>query len=111
MNTIHSYERARERAGMNEEQAARFIRRAFERGKSAEDMPRKEREYMLKKESTANCRTVFYNDYFFIFSQDGNCITLYESPAWFCKKSHFEGKEKIRNAKKYLRYSAEPAVA
>lgn len=111
MNTVHSIERARERAGMNEDQAARFIRKASERGKSAEEMPKKEREYMERKESAANCKTIYYNNYFFIFSRDGVCITLYESPAWFCKKNHYSGKEKIRDIKKYIRFNADAEVA
>ena len=111
MNSRHSIERAKERAGLNSEQAARFIRKAGERGRSAEEMPRREREYMEKKETAANCRTIYYNNYFFIFSPGGTCITLYEAPAWFGKKSHYEGKEKIRNVKKYVRYSTDQEVA
>ena len=111
MNTLHSYERAKERAGMNKAQAVRFTNLAYERGKTADMMPRREREYMEKKESVAGCRTIYYNDYFFIFSPDGICITLYESPAWFCKKNHYDGKEKIRDVKKYMRYNVAMEVA
>ncbi len=111
MNSVHSYERAKERAGMNTAQADRFMRHAYERGKTSEMMPRREREYMEKKEILGDCRTIFYNDFFFIFNMDGVCITLYESPAWFGKKNHYAGKEKIRNVKKYIRFNAEQEVA
>ncbi len=111
MNSKHSIERAKERAGLNEEQAARFIRKASERGKGAEEMPKKERQYMEQKETASNCRTIYYNNYFFIFSLEGTCITLYEAPVWFGKKSHYDGKEKIRDIKKYMRYSAAQEVA
>ena len=111
MTSKHSIERARERAGLTEEQAARFIRKASERGRTAEEMPRREREYMERAETVTNSRAFFYNGYFFIFSLDGVCKTLYETPAWFGRKSHYDGKEKIRNIKKYIRFNADAEVA
>ncbi len=110
MNSKHSIERSRERFGLNEDRANRFIAKALERGKTSGEMPKKERAYMEAREAARGCKTVFYNGAFFIFGLNDVCITVFEAPAWFCRKQYFDGKERIRDAKKYQRYSLPDAA-
>lgn len=104
MATVHSLERAKERAGINEKKAYKMIDRALERGKRAEDFSSWERDY-LREEGKGNATAIAYNNYCFIVSEDGFCLTVYPLPTWFGKKKHFKGKERIRNMKAYSRYS------
>ena len=100
--SYHSIERAKERIGYNKKSAEKQIDRAISRGKTAEEYTSWEREYLLGecgKETTA----IAYNNFCYIISNTGICITLYPLPSWFGKKKHFNGKEKIRNMKSYAR--------
>lgn len=101
--SVHSIVRAKERASWNEKQAEKNIARALARGKSAEDFTSWEREY-LEGESRGNCTAVAYNNFCYIVNENGFCLTLYPLPIWFGKKKQFDGKERIRNAKKYAKY-------
>ena len=49
MATIHSIDRAKERAGLNERRAYKMIDLALERGKTAEDFTSWERDYLLNE--------------------------------------------------------------
>ena len=100
--TLHSIERAKERMGYNEKNAHRQINRALERGKRAEDFSSWERNY-LESECGETTVAIAYNGFCYIVSDTGLCLTMYELPAWFGKKKHFDGKEKIRNMKAYSR--------
>ena len=105
MNTMHSIIRANERAGMNCSEAIRFTDHAIRSGKRAEDFPSKERKYLESKETDPACKAIFYNGYIFIMKGENTCITLYLAPSWFLKKRYYDGKTRVRDAKKYLRYS------
>lgn len=105
MNTIHSILRANERAGMKYSEAVRFTDLAIRNGLRPEDLPRKERKYMESRETDAGCKTILYNGYIFIMRDEDICITMYAAPSWFLKKRHYDGKTRVRNAKKYLRYA------
>lgn len=100
--TIHSIERAKERANLNEKKAIRNIAKALERGKKASDFSSWERSY-LEDESTEVSTAIAYNGFCYIIGEYGQCITLYALPSWFGNKKHFVGKEKIRNYKKYCK--------
>lgn len=110
MNTNHSFVRAKERAGWNEQQTVRYTGLAIERGSVAEELPKKEREYLSLKDVNG-CKSVYYNNYIYIFTRNGTLVTIYEAPHWFGKKAIYSGKERIRDVKKYARYSAACGVA
>ena len=103
MITNHALQRTQERTGFNPETSKRFITNAIQRGKSAESLNSREREYL--SQPIADRRAMVYNSYCFIVSKDDVCITVFGAPKWFGKKAQFHGKERIRDAKKYLRYS------
>lgn len=98
--TYHSIDRAKERAGLNERKATKMIELALERGKSANYFSSMEKSY-LESEGYDGCTAIAYNNFCYIVNENGICVTLYPLPAWFGKKKRFDGKEKIRNPKKY----------
>lgn len=100
--TKHGKERAKERKGVkNQCSMERCIRLALERGKGAEDFKAREKNYLINKQ---NVKAVVYDGFCFLFGVDNTFITLYPLPTWFANKKQYDGKEKIRNAKKYYRY-------
>ena len=98
--TCHSIDRAKERAGLNERKATKMIEQALKRGKSANEFNSMEKSY-LEKQGQGNCTAIAYNNFCYIVNENGFCVTLYPLPVWFGKKKRFDGKEKIRNPKKY----------
>ena len=104
MTTYHGIQRTKERTGFNMKTSERFIENAIERGKEAEFFPTRERDYLLQKEEQEGCKALVYNTYCFIIGTDNNCITMYSVPGWFGKKKHHDGKRKIKDIKKYIRY-------
>jgi len=104
--TIHSLDRAKERIGCNEKAADKQFRLAIERGKTYEDFTSWEQKY-LAKEAYDGCVAVAYNGYCYIVNELGFCVTVYQLPAWFGKKKHFNGKERIRNMKSYARNNSD----
>ena len=100
--SIHSLERAKERAGLNEKKAEKRIQIALERGRTAETFTSKERDF-LERESSDFCVAIAYANFCYIVNENGFCVTMYPLPKWFGKKKHFDGKEKIRNVKAYAR--------
>ena len=97
MCTYHSIQRANERTRYNGNAAVRFVEKGIERGKTAEDFKQDERQYLA---------SVPYNGFCLIISEDGVCVTLYPLPEWFGKKRHYDGKVRIRNAKRYASCTA-----
>ena len=106
MLTNHSLERTQERAGYNARTSARLISNALERGKEADNFGLREREYLLTKTAHGR-RAVIYNSFCFIFAADNYCITMHSLPKWF-GKTLYDGKHKIRNARKYMRHNNVP---
>ena len=101
--TLHAMEKSKERLNLkNQRSAIKNIKLAIERGKRAEDFTSWERNYLFNK-STDDIYAVAYNDFCYIVSDEGCCITLFPLPAWFGKKKHFDGKERIRDYKKYCK--------
>ena len=98
--TKHSVEKVKERLGINKKYAEKRIADALKRGKTANDFSAWEREF-LEQEGKGGCRAIAYNGYCYIVSPRETCVTLYPLPSWFGHKKHFDGKEKIRNIKKY----------
>ena len=103
MTTFHALQRTRERTGFNAKTSQRFIASAIKRGKSAETFTAKERAYLQRQEARQGCWTVVYDGYCFIIGNDGYCVTMYRLPQWF-GKIQYDGKQKIRDAKKYMRF-------
>lgn len=101
-STVHCLDRAKERAGFNERKAEKMIELALKRGKRAQDFSSWEHDYLCA-EACDECIAVAYNGYCYIINPEGFCITLYPLPAWFGKKKHFNGKERIRDYKKYCK--------
>ncbi len=110
MCTKHSVVRANERTPYNGKAAVRFIENGIARGKTAEEFKQKEREY-LKNCAYNNCVAKAYNGFCLIISSDGDCVTLFRLPDWFGKKRYYNGKNQIRNIKKYSSYSADQMCA
>ena len=101
--TLHSIDRAMERCSLkNQRSAEKNINRALHNGKRAEDYTSWERSF-LSKEAYDNCVALAYNGFCYIINEYGACVTVYSLPAWFGKKKHFDGKERIRNYKKYCK--------
>ena len=100
--TQHYIDRAKERQALNERRAERAAELAWSRGKAVDDMPSREGNFMRTKQGEG-IKVIFYNDFLYIFTEESKCITMYEAPGWFGRKRHFDGKEKIRNVKKYMR--------
>lgn len=101
LTTMHSIKRTKERRNIkNKHSATRKIENALNRGKCAEDFSSWERDYLIN-ESKDNCTAIAYDNYCYIVNENGRCVTMYKLPAWFGKKKHFNGKERIRNFKKY----------
>jgi len=101
--TVHGVSRAKDRCNVkNVRSAEKNVTLALQRGKRAEDLTSWEREY-LSKEAHDDCTAIAYNNFCYIVNASGACVTLYPLPAWFGKKKHFNGKERIRNYKQYCR--------
>ena len=99
--TLHSIERARERAGMNPRAAEHFMRNALERGRDKTMFTcEKKRRWLSAKEEACGCRALAYQGCCIIRSAEGRCVTAYPLPPWFHRRQHYRGKEKIRNVKK-----------
>ena len=101
--TVHGVSRAKERCNVkNVRSAEKNVTLAIQRGKRADDCTSWERTY-LENEAHDDCVAVAYNNFCYIINPAGVCVTIYQLPAWFGKKKHFNGKERIRNFKKYNR--------
>lgn len=103
--STHSIERAQERGNINRKQAIEMIKRAQSRGKKYGDYKHsKEKNYLLAKTQEGSI-PVYYAGYIFIFDDSLQiCITMYEAPYWFGKKVYYNGKERIKHPKKYIKY-------
>lgn len=101
--TQHGADRAKERCNLKSIHAAeKNVNLAIQRGKRAEDLTSWERSF-LSKEANSDCTAIAYNNFCYIFNADGVCVTIYRLPAWFGKKKHFNGKERIKNYKQYCK--------
>ena len=105
--TLHAMERSKERRNYkNQRTAIKNIELAIARGKRAEDFTSWERNYLYSA-CTENKYAIAYNNFCYIVSEEGCCITMFPLPVWFGKKKHFDGKERIRNYKKYCKNNSQ----
>ena len=101
--SYHSIIRMDERQGMKEEKAKRQIKNAILRGKRASDFSSWEHNYLAKL-CPPGTYPIAYDGWVYIVTDEGVCITTHDLPRWFGKKKRFDGKQKIKNAKKYFNY-------
>lgn len=100
--TMHSHQRAKERLhSKNLRKSQRQVLNALERGKRAKDFRTSWERRFLELASRDACYAVAYNQCCYIFSDKNICVTVYKLPAWFGKRKPCDGKEVIRNTKKY----------
>ena len=102
MTTRHSIQRAHERLGLNEKRAQRVIELAYTRGKRMEDFRGSDFRYLLTL-CEDGCAPVVYQDTIYIFSRDGVCVTLYQAPRWLGGRRNYDGKERIRDVRRFFR--------
>ena len=102
MTTRHSIQRAHERLGLNEKRAQRVIALAYTRGKRLGDYRGSDFRY-LRSLCEEGHEAVVYQDAIYIFSPDGVCVTLYPTPRWFGTRRNYDGKERIRNVRRFFR--------
>ena len=102
--TKHYMDRAKERSNIkNMATIKRNAQLAIERGKKADDFRGRERNYLLKKQDRS-CIAIVYNGKCYIVRKDNNVvITCYGLPEWFEKNIFYDGKEMIRDVRKYCR--------
>ncbi len=104
ITTVHSFERAKERIGMNPKAAEHFMRNALERGKDKSMFSCEKRRWLTAKENACGYKALVYNDMCLIVSQEDVVITMYKVPGWFKKSYRYSGKERIRNQAKFDRF-------
>ena len=102
ITTMHGLERTIERCNMKTSAALKSIERAIRFGGRADNYKSWERNY-LRSESHDGCTAIAYNNFCYIISNEGRCVTVHELPSWFGVKKHFNGKERIRNYRKYCK--------
>lgn len=104
MTTIHSMERAKERTGLRNTKAEAFIEAGLTYGKTADSFKLASDRKYLKSKCGDGAIAKVYQGYCFIINTDWNgCVTVYKLPEWFGKTHRYNGKEKIRNHRKYNR--------
>ena len=103
--TYHAIQRAQERARLKNKQSENFIINALVRGKTSEVFATNERNYLQAKEANGGRCVIVYQSFFFIVDDADRCVTMYAAPKWSGKKKFYDGKTKIKNIKKYLRFN------
>ena len=99
--TRHGLERAMERIDLNRKEAIYNINLALHKGKSYEQYnTTKEKEYLQKH--SIDVIALAFDKYCYIFSYQGECITVYPLPEWWEKKVIYNGKERIKKPKKFF---------
>ena len=109
--TAHAIRRTQERAGKKERSSEEFIEKALKYGKPPGAFFANERNFLKAKETKGDCSILVYQSFIFIVDNDGRCVTMYAVPKWFGKKRCYDGKIKIKNLKKYLRFNCIPDEA
>lgn len=100
--TQHTQAVARQRTGLAQQRAIRFLSRAVERAKGEEMFTGRQKEYLVEK-SRDGCQALAYNGCCIIRSGEGRCVTVYPLPTWFHRRQVYQGKDRIRNVRKYMR--------
>ncbi len=94
-NSRHSYDRAKERAGLNRKRAEKMIGLARDRGIEYEDCSWSLDKRFLQMRTDDRTKAVAFNGFCFIFDRETlKCVTLYPLPKSFGKKKTFFYREK-----------------
>ena len=104
--TEHVIARTMERVNLNRRKAIRIITLAMERGRDIGSSESELRQY-LKNKSKNNCIAKEYNGYCFIIDRANGTlvgVTMFPIPGKVLLGNHYDGKTRIRNAKKYARF-------
>lgn len=105
--TYHCCGRMDERAGLKGNEAVRFAKNAIRNGKKAEDCRSSSEKKYLTEKSHGDVLAIAYNGFCFIVDKTTECaITMYQLPEWFGKQKVYDGKTKVKNAKKYMRMNS-----
>ena len=103
--SFHGLHRTMERLNCREDQAYRFIRNAYERGTVITALPfAKQRQYLeLRGERYGQQEYRVYKDCLWVYSPapESVLITVFPVPDYFSKRSHYVGKDRIRDFKRY----------
>ena len=100
LDTRHSMDRAKERAGLNAKKAKRLMDLARIRGIQSNDCRWSVDRRMLESKTDEDVIAMAYNGYCFIFDkQTMSCITLYALPKDFGKKKTYYQKYKSKSEK------------
>jgi hypothetical protein len=101
-NSCHSYNRAKERAGLNRKRAEKMIQLARVRGIGYEDCSWSLDKMFLQKRTDEKTKAVAYNGYCFIFNKNTlKCVTMFPLPRRFGKKKSFYYTDTGRKAEVY----------
>ena len=91
-NTIHSINRAKERAGLSRKKAEKMMNLARTRGIGYEGCRWSLDRMFLINRSNEVALALAYNGYCFIFNREtAECITMYPLPKHFGKKKTYYG--------------------
>ncbi len=89
-NSCHSYNRAKERAGLSRKRAERLMGLARQRGMGYEECKWNIDRKYLRNRYGEGSKAVAYNGFCFIFDTESlECITMYPLPKHFGKKKTF----------------------
>lgn len=83
--TFHCEERVNQRSRFNGKTAQRFVENAFKRGKRADNFTSMEASYLRHFERNG-LQAYVYSGYLLLANGD-RCVTIFELPNWFGKKS------------------------
>jgi len=108
-HTMHSYERAKERIGMNPKTADHFMKNALERGKDKDSFTGDKRAWLAAKEDDEK-KALVYNGMCLIVTRKNVVVTMFKLPDWFTKSNRYCGKDRIRNQVKYARFNGYPEI-
>lgn len=108
LTSLHGLLRIMERTGFHEEKALRLVHLARERGRTAQELPRRyQRDYVQDHTRLlydGYTRPVVYQNFLFIFSSTGRLITAYALPDDFYKiRQYSESGEPVRKFRQYQR--------
>ena len=109
--TYHGRQRAKERLDLSDSKTDKRLGRVLRYGKRQDRFSHsQQKKYLLSKEN--HSRAFVYEDHCYIFdSHTDRCITTYKLPGWFHRGTHYDGKERVRNVRRYNRFNPEPSSA
>lgn len=102
--------RAMDSLGMDEERAVHFAEKAQSRGRQLQPGEYAQHPFLSRRDPAKGERVYEYKDWYVVLSDTGVAITFYDNPRLRRQKKpnhariQFDGKRRIRDAKKCQRY-------